>query len=101
LEYGVSTQVRGIYANEIGNMAMTVILGDETLTSVENDVEKAVREFNSTLLNYASVVGFRTFEIGSQALDEVQGRDFLSLLTQEHFAKNLVNRYKPTLRGLV
>ena len=78
---------------------MTVMFGDEDLTSVENNLGKAVQEFNSTLWHYTSVVGFRTFEIGSQTLDVVQGRDFLSLLTQEHFVVN--DRYKPTLRGLV
>ena len=84
---------------------MTIIAGDDALTSVDTRLGNAVQEFNSTLSHFSSGVGFRTFEIGSQALDVVQGRDFLSLLTQEHFAKTLQqfvkDRYKPTLRGLV
>jgi hypothetical protein len=58
---------------------MTIIAGDDALTSVDTRLGNAVQEFNSTLSHFSSGVGFRTFEIGSQTLEAVQGIAFPDL----------------------
>ena len=68
-----------VVANQVGSIAMNIVVGDEALTSVEVQLGKAVEEFNSTLSHFTSCVVFQTFEIGSQTLDAVQGKFFGSM----------------------
>jgi len=52
---------------------MDIVAGEEKLKSADPRLQNAVEEFNSTLTHFSHGVGFRTFEIGSQTLDEVLG----------------------------
>lgn len=62
-----------IWTNWVGRIAMDLVAGDETLTSADTRLRKAVEEFNSTLAHFSHGVGFQTFAIGSQTLDAVHG----------------------------
>jgi hypothetical protein len=43
--------------------------GDEECSAVDTELRDSVAEFNSALTNFASRIGFRTFQVGTQTLD--------------------------------